>query len=109
VTLDYGSDAASTIPNLGASGAISAVLGAYIVLLPNASVLTLILFVFPRELPAWIFLGIWFFLQAWQGGFSVMHPEQGGGVAFFAHIGGFLFGVLSVYVFRKRRPLRPAY
>jgi membrane associated rhomboid family serine protease len=109
VTLDYGNDSASTIPNLGASGAISAVLGAYIVLLPNARVLTLILFIIPRELPAWIFLGFWFFLQAWQGGFSVMHPEQGGGVAFFAHIGGFLFGVLTVYVFRRRRPLRPAY
>jgi membrane associated rhomboid family serine protease len=109
VTLQYGTDAASTIPNLGASGAISAVLGAYILLLPNAKVLTLILFIIPRELPAWIFLGFWFFLQAWQGGFSVQHPEQGGGVAFFAHIGGFAFGLLAVWVFRKRRPLRPAY
>jgi membrane associated rhomboid family serine protease len=109
ITLSFGTDTAALVPNVGASGAISAVLGAYILLLPHARVLTLILFIIPRELPAWIFLGIWFFLQAWQGQFSLMHPEEGGGVAFFAHIGGFVFGLLTVNVFLKRRPLRPAY
>ena len=109
VTLAYGTDTAAAVPTLGASGAISAVLGAYILLLPRAKVLTLILFVIPRELPAWTFLGLWFLLQAWAGGFSLMHPEEGGGVAFFAHIGGFAFGLLTVWVFQKRRPLRPAY
>jgi membrane associated rhomboid family serine protease len=111
VTLYYGAPEAALVPNLGASGAISAVLGAYIVLLPGAGVLTLIFFgiILIRELPAWLFLGVWFLLQAWMGGFSVLHPQQGGGVAFFAHIGGFVFGVLAVRLFQKRSPLQPAY
>ena len=111
ITLGYGTQAESEIPNLGASGAVSAVLGAYIVLLPNARVVTLIflLIIFIRDFPAWLFLGVWFLLQLWAGGFSLVYPQEGGGVAFFAHIGGFAFGVATVYVFRKRRPLRPAY
>jgi rhomboid family protein len=111
ITLSYGTQAESEIPNLGASGAVSAVLGAYLLLLPRASVVTIVFLgiIFIREFPAWIFLGFWFVLQAWQGGFSLLHPQEGGGVAFFAHIGGFLFGMATVYVFRKRRPLRPAY
>jgi membrane associated rhomboid family serine protease len=111
VTLQYGPADAATVPNLGASGAISAVLGGYILLLPGASVLTLIFFgiIIIRELPAWIFLGIWFLLQAWMGGFSLLEPQSGGGVAFFAHIGGFVFGLLTVRLFQKRRPLQPAY
>jgi len=81
------------------------------VLLPNARVVTIIflLIFFIRDLPAWIFLGIWILLQLWSGGFSLMHPEGGGGVAFFAHIGGFAFGALTVKFFVKRRPLQPAY
>jgi membrane associated rhomboid family serine protease len=111
ITLAYGTQAEAEIPNLGASGAVSAVLGAYLVLLPRASVVTVIflIIIFIREFPAWIFLGVWFLLQAWSGGFSLVHPQEGGGVAFFAHIGGFLFGMATVYVFQKRRPLRPAY
>ena len=111
VTLHYGTAQDATVPNLGASGAISAVLGGYIVLLPGASVLTLIFFgiIIIRELPAWIFLGIWFLLQAVMGSFSLLEPQQGGGVAFFAHIGGFAFGLATVRLFRKRRPLQPAY
>jgi membrane associated rhomboid family serine protease len=111
ITLSYGSQAESEIPNLGASGAVSAVLGAYLLILPRASVVTIIFifFILIREFPAWIFLGVWFALQAWQGGFSLLHPQEGGGVAFFAHIGGFVFGMATVYVFQKRRPLRPAY
>jgi membrane associated rhomboid family serine protease len=109
ITLAFGTELDAMIPNLGASGAISAVLGAYLVLLPNARVVTVIFFgiILIREFPAWIFLGVWFLLQLWQGGFSLVQPEAGGGVAFFAHIGGFVFGIATVFLFRKREPLRP--
>ena len=108
VTLMYASDVEATIPNVGASGAISAVLGAYLVLLPRAKVLTLIVFVL-REIPAAFFLLAWFGFQLLDGSASMAHPEEGGGVAFFAHIGGFVFGALAVKLFQKRRPLAPAY
>ncbi len=94
VTLEFAGVRAASIPNIGASGAIAGVLGAYFVLYPRARVLSLI-FIFIREIPAFWFLGIWFALQAWTGGLSLEHPDQGGGVAFFAHIGGFTFGVVS--------------
>ena len=111
ITLSYGSQLDAQIPNLGASGAISAVLGAYLVLLPRASVVTVIflIIILFRELPAWLFLGVWFLFQLWAGGVSLVQPEAGGGVAFFAHIGGFVFGIATVYLFRKRSPLSPAY
>ncbi len=111
VTLNWGSNADASIPNIGASGAIAAVLGGYLLLLPRARVLSAIFFgfIFLREIPAIWFLGIWFLFQLWQGGWSVAHPEAGGGVAFFAHIGGFVFGLLTVFLVAKRRPLRPAY
>jgi membrane associated rhomboid family serine protease len=110
VTLQFSDPIGSSIPNVGASGAIAGVLGAYLVLLPDASVLTVFFFVFffiVRQLPAYLFLGIWFIFQLWEGGFSVLHPQTGGGVAFFAHIGGFAFGALTVTLVAKRRPLRP--
>jgi len=94
VTLEYAGVRSASLPNIGASGAIAGVLGAYFVLFPRARVLSLI-FIFIREIPAFWFLGIWFALQAWTGGLSLEHPETGGGVAFFAHIGGFTFGVAS--------------
>jgi membrane associated rhomboid family serine protease len=111
VTLHYGSAQDASIPNIGASGAIAAVLGAYFVLLPNARVLTAIFFIliFFQELPAVLFLGLWFLFQLWQGGFAIVQPQAGGGVAFFAHIGGFLFGVLTVRLVAKQRPLMPRY
>ena len=59
--------------------------------------------------PAILFLGIWFLFQAWQGGFAVYHPQGGGGVAFFAHIGGFLFGLLTVRLVAIRKPLAPTW
>ena len=111
VTLTSSPDAAGAIPNLGASGAISGVLGAYLLLLPTAQVRVLIFlfFILFWELPAFIFLGFWFLFQLWDGGFSLLHPEAGGGVAFFAHIGGFVFGMATVYLFTVRRPLQPTY
>jgi membrane associated rhomboid family serine protease len=112
VTLQTAGDAAGQIPNLGASGAISGVLGAYFVLLPRASVLTAIFLVFIfflREIPAWIFLGIYFAFQAYDANFQLQHPPEEGGVAVFAHVGGILFGLAAVWLFRKGRPMRPAY
>ena len=112
ITLATASAAAAQIPNLGASGAISGVLGAYLVILPRASVLTAIVlgFVFfLREIPAVFFLGIYFVFQLWQAGLQFTAPPESGGVAVFAHIGGFLFGVAAVFLFRQRSPLQPRY
>ncbi len=108
VTLMFGTTRDASIPNIGASGAIAGVLGAYFVLLPRAKVLTVIFF-FLREIPAVWFLGIWIALQLWQGGFGLTHPDQTGGVAVFAHIGGFAFGLLTVSLVAERRPLPPQY
>jgi len=100
----------STIPNVGASGAIAAVLGAYIVLYPRARILTLVFFFFITviELPAVVVLGLWFVLQLFQG-FSGLAADVNSGVAFFAHVGGFLFGVAIALVFfrGRRRPEEP--
>jgi membrane associated rhomboid family serine protease len=105
VTLHYAGVQAASVPNLGASGAVAGVLGAYLLLLPTARVLTLIgIFVIP--LPAFLFLGVWFVLQLWEGGFAVTHPAEGGGVAFFAHVGGFVFGAVTVYLVAREAPLR---
>ena len=105
VTLYYGSAADAAVPNLGASGAVSAVLGAYLVLLPGARVLTLLGF-FIVEIRAIWFLGTWFLFQLWLGNASLEQPEAGGGVAFFAHIGGFVFGAVAVRAFARERRRR---
>ncbi|MGZ6662491.1 MAG: rhomboid family intramembrane serine protease, partial [Solirubrobacteraceae bacterium] len=82
------------VPMLGASGAIAAVLGAYFVLYPDSRVLTLVL-VFPVKIPAWIWLGVWFLYQLVEANYGLSSAHaNGGGVAFFAHVGGFIFGVL---------------
>ena len=108
VTLGWGSGQDATIPNVGASGAVSAVLGAYLLLLPRAKVLTVIFFVL-REVPAVLFLGLWFLFQLLEGSASLERPQEGGGVAFFAHIGGFVFGFLLVKLVQQRQPLRPTH
>jgi membrane associated rhomboid family serine protease len=97
------------VPTVGASGAIAAVLGGYILLYPRARVLTIIfLFFFFTfvEIPAMIMLGIWFFLQFLPAIGQLATPElggEGGGVAYFAHVGGFLCGMALIHLFAKRR------
>ena len=101
----------STVPTIGASGAIAGVLGGYILLYPRARVLTLIFLIFFVtfiEIPAVLVLGIWFLEQLFFGVADLSHPT-GGGVAYFAHIGGFAFGLIFIRVFatRIRRPPEP--
>jgi membrane associated rhomboid family serine protease len=90
----------SGLPALGASGAISGVMGAYMVLYPRSRILTLV-FIFIVPIPAVIILGWWFVLQV-LGGISTLGLAQTGGVAFWAHIGGFLMGALIVFGAKRR-------
>jgi membrane associated rhomboid family serine protease len=95
----------STIPTLGASGAIAGVLGAYLLLHPRGRVITLIpIFILPWfvELPAFVFLGIWFLSQLSSGLMSLGAAGDFGGIAWWAHVGGFVFGMLTVYLFARR-------
>jgi membrane associated rhomboid family serine protease len=92
----------SSLPTVGASGAIAGVLGAYFILYPRARVLTWF-FVFVLWVPAWIILGYWFALQFLSGTATVLAVQQDmGGVAFWAHVGGFISGALLVKVFGER-------
>jgi membrane associated rhomboid family serine protease len=99
----------SEIPNLGASGAIAGVLGGYLLLFPRARVITVIFIVFfftIVELPALLILGFWFVQQVLFGYFDLNSAGNEGGVAYFAHVGGFVFGLLAIKLFadeRKRR------
>jgi membrane associated rhomboid family serine protease len=98
-------DPGSTIVTIGASGAIAGVLGAYLLLFPRASVDTLIIlgwFARMTTLPAIIVLGGWFVLQLLSGIMSLGPQTVSGGVAFFAHIGGFVAGLLLVHIFKRR-------
>jgi membrane associated rhomboid family serine protease len=100
----------SDLPTVGASGAIAGVMGAYTVLYPKARVLTLIpIFYFIRivELPAYVFLGIWFLMQSFSGAIALAASGAYGGVAWWAHIGGFAAGAIIVLLFfpRKKRAL----
>jgi hypothetical protein len=99
VTLLFGAADDARVANLGASGAIAAVLGAYIVLYPKARIFGLV-GVIPLRVPAWLFLGFWFVMQLFAGNFALVHPDTAGGsgVAFFAHVGGFIFGVVVAIV-----------
>jgi membrane associated rhomboid family serine protease len=96
----------SQVPMVGASGAIAGVMGAYFVMYPRSRIVTLIpIFVFIQliEVPAVVFLGIWFLMQFVSGVGSALSPEAGitGGVAFWAHVAGFVAGVVAVHVFRR--------
>jgi membrane associated rhomboid family serine protease len=90
----------SRVPSLGASGAIAGVLGAYIVFFPRARILTLIpllIIFFTARIPAWIFIGFWF-LMNFLSGVSSLGMRSAGGVAWWAHVGGFLLGVLMATI-----------
>jgi membrane associated rhomboid family serine protease len=106
IALQTAVDLNATVPSIGASGAVAAVLGGYLLLYPRAHVLTLIfLFVFFTfiQVPALFFLVIWFGQQVLFGYLDYADPTGGGGgVAYFAHIGGFLFGLLAVKLFASR-------
>ncbi|MGZ4821744.1 MAG: rhomboid family intramembrane serine protease [Terriglobales bacterium] len=103
----------SRIPSVGASGAIAGVMGAYFVLFPSARVLTLVpfLFVFFLWLPAWIVLGYWFLVQFLSGAAtSIAYSSQtGGGIAFWAHVGGFAAGLIMIKLFPSQRRRRFRY
>jgi len=110
VTLGWGTAQDGAIPNLGASGAISAVLGAYFLLHPHGRITTFVLPFFLFQVPAMVFLGIYFLYQLLIGGYAFVHPEAGGGVAYFAHLGGIAFGLLTVRLFAAGRPrFRPGF
>jgi membrane associated rhomboid family serine protease len=99
----------STVPTIGASGAIAGVLGGYILLYPRARVLTLIFLIFfvtLIEVPAVVMLGLWFLEQIYFGAADLSDPT-GGGVAYFAHVGGFAFGLIFIRVFATRGPRAP--
>jgi membrane associated rhomboid family serine protease len=106
-------DPSGTLPTIGASGAIAGVLGAYALLLPKARVLTaviLIFFVTLIEIPAWVMLGIWFALQFVPAVGQVAVPDVtgSGGVAYFAHVGGFVFGLALVKFLTRNWERSPA-
>ncbi len=100
----------SMVPNVGASGAIAGVLGAYFILFPRARVLTLIpLFIFfpVVEIPAFVFLGIWFVIQFLSGAASLgTSSALAGGVAWWAHIGGFVAGIVLVKILLSAKSAR---
>jgi membrane associated rhomboid family serine protease len=90
----------STIPMIGASGAISGVMGAYIVLFPHGKVRAIVFYTV-MLVPAWIMIGVWFALQLFSG-FSTLGGPDVGGVAFWAHVGGFVAGAILVWIFRDK-------
>lgn len=98
-------NASSPIPVIGASGAISAVMGAYVVMFPFARITTLIPLLwipFFIKVPAIFFMGIWFFSQITSGISTLIHTDLGGGIAWWAHIGGFIFGIFIINFIRTK-------
>jgi hypothetical protein len=107
MTLSFSSDADAQVPMLGASGAISAVLGAFLVLYPHARIKTLVL-VFFVQVPAWAYLGGWFLYQLVNAHDALFTASaEGSGVAFFAHVGGFVFGWVVTRALLGSRMIQP--
>ena len=108
MTLLFSSAAAARVPKLGASGAIAAVLGAYFLLYPRSRVLTWIFPIFLVHIPASVFLGLWFLYQLIEANFGLFSASaNGGGTAFFAHVGGFLFGLLVTWLLASAGQVAP--
>jgi membrane associated rhomboid family serine protease len=108
MTLWFSSPADARVPNLGASGAIAAVLGAYFILYPRSTVFGLIVF-FPVRISAWFFLGFWFLYQLFEANVGIFDSKaNGGGVAFFAHVGGFVFGALTTWLLSNLGRVSPS-
>jgi len=103
----------SGVPTIGASGAIAGVMGAYFVLYPRSRVITLVpIFFFLQviEIPAFFFLGFWFLMQFFSGSLSLITTGQDiGEIAWWAHIGGFICGIVLVFIFRKRKRYYKSY
>jgi len=107
MTLWFGTAADARVPELGASGAIAAVLGAYFILYPGSRVTTWIFPVFLVKIPAWVYLGLWFLYQLIEANFGLFHASaNGGGTAFFAHVGGFIFGLLVTRLLTRAGQVR---
>jgi len=108
MTLLFGTAAEARVPELGASSAIAAVLGAYFVLYPGSRVRTWIFPVFPVRIPAWVFLGLWFLYQLIEASFGLFSASaNGGGVPFFAYVGGFIFGLLAARLLARAGQAAP--
>ena len=96
----------STVPAIGASGAIAGVMGAYLVMFPLARIVAVVpIFFYPAfvEIPAFFYLLFWFFMQFFSGTLSLVAPSAGGGVAWWAHVGGFAAGIVLLPLFRRSR------
>jgi membrane associated rhomboid family serine protease len=104
--LEIATATSSHVPGLGASGAIAGVLGAYLMLYPSSRVRTLILVTFiffPARLPAWVLIAVWFVLQLFNGivALSSRAAAATGGIAYWAHVGGFVAGIILIWIFRR--------
>jgi membrane associated rhomboid family serine protease len=109
MTLLFATGQAAQVPELGASGAIAAVLGAFFVLYPSSRVRTYIFPIFLIRIPGWVFLGLWFLYQLVEANFGLFNASaNGGGVAFFAHVGGFVFGLVVTTVLVRLGRVAPA-
>jgi membrane associated rhomboid family serine protease len=101
----------STVPAVGASGAIAGVMGAYFALYPKARILAMFPIVFWPiffEVPAYLYLGFWFVMQFFSGVLAIQTPRAVGGIAFWAHVGGFVTGLATFWIFLRREPVKLA-
>jgi membrane associated rhomboid family serine protease len=99
----------TTVPAVGASGAIAGVLGAYLMMYPKSRVQVIIfpLFFLPFFVPAAVLIGVWFVMQLFSGLAEIGNATAGSGVAWWAHVGGFMAGAVLVWFFKTGRPARP--
>jgi len=101
----------STVPAVGASGAIAGVMAAYFVLFPRARIIAMFPIVFYPvffQVPAWIYLGFWFLMQFFSGTLAIATHKEVGGIAWWEHVGGFGAGLLTYWIFLRRQEPRPA-